>query len=271
MSRYKTAYVTEPAPEPQTEPSEACPGYCNSAWRAAERRYEQKGTTHTLTPRDGQPVWCRPCVTAIRCALDDMPQLAILLHLQTTWATAEDSEHVSGTRERALYPGDTYALAIEEIAVFLGDWEDTVRAERSLNPADRRAGQRHGATITGACAFLSRHLHWLLSEHPERDASEGFGSDLLALHRRAQGMTKSAEVRPERCDGVKCPVCDLNALEWEIDTQGRATGDVRCRVCRPRFVMTAGEYEQWTKMLDHDARERGLATARVLADAGLPR
>lgn len=275
MSRYQRPYWVhsqpEPAPEPEpATPAEACPGFCNAAFRAAETRREQKGTTHTLTPRPGDPVWCRPCVTAIRCALGDLPDLAILLQLQVTGATAEDGEFVSGSKERPLYPGDAYTLAIEEIAVFLGDWEDTVRRDRGL-ASPRVGSERVGPVIVNACAFLPRHLDWLLSEHPERDASEGFGLDLLALHRRAQSMTKSTEVRPQRCDGVKCPVCDLNSLEWEVDTSGRATGDVRCRVCRPRFVMTAGEYEQWTKMLDHEARKAGFATPQVLADAGLPR
>lgn len=272
-SRPARPYWVHSQPEPPTPPDEhdPCPGFCNAAWRAAENRRENTGTPHTLTPRPGDPVWCRPCTTAIRCALADLPDLAILLQLQVTCATREDTgEYVSGSRERPLYPGDTYALTIEEIAVFLADWEDTVRRDRNLAEV-RRAGQRHGATITGACAFLPKHLEWLLAEHPERDASEGFGLDLLALHRRAQAMTKSTEVRPQRCDGVKCPVCDLSALEWEVDTAGRATGDVRCRVCRPRFVMTAGEYEQWTKMLDHDARTQGLVTPQVLADAGLTR
>lgn len=275
MPRYKGPYwihsQPEPAPEPERIPTGTpCPGTCNAAYRAAEQRRDTKGTTHTLTPRAGDPVWCRPCTTAIRGALADMPDLAVLLHLQVRFATAEDGEYVSGSKERALYPGDAYALAIEEIATFLSDWEDTVRRDRDL-PAQRPPGQRPGTVITNACMFLPRHLDWLLAEHPERDASEGFGTDLLTLHRRAQGMTKSAEVRPQCCDGVKCPVCDLSALEWEVDASGRATGDVRCRVCRPRMVMTAGEYEQWTKMLDHDARAQGLATPQVLADAGLPR
>jgi hypothetical protein len=261
----------EPLPEPgPATTGEACPGFCNAAYRSAETRRETKGTPHTLTPRAGDPVWCRPCATAIRCALADLPNLAILLQLQVTGATAEDGEHVSGSKERPLYPGDAYALTIEEIAVFLGDWEDTLRRDRNLS-GKRRAQERVGAAIVHACTFLTRHLDWLLAQHPERDASEGFGTDLLALYRRAQSMTKSTEVRPQRCDGVKCPVCDLSALEWEVDTAGRATGDVRCRVCRPAMVMTAGEYEQWTKMLDHDARKAGLATPRVLADAGLPR
>jgi hypothetical protein len=247
-----------------------CPGACNAAYRAAERRKTERGTEHQLTARPGQPVWCPPCVTSVRGALADMPELTVLLHMQILRATAAEGEFVSGSREQPLYPGDAYALAIEELAVFLGDWEDTVREQRNLEGM-RHYTDRHPVTIDNAARFLPAHLTWLLAQHPDREMSEGFGLDLLALHHKAQAMTKSQEVRPEHCDGVLCPNCDLRALEWEVDTAGRATGDVRCRVCRPKFVMTAGEYEQWTKMLAHEARTRGLATPEVLSLAGLSR
>ena len=260
---------TEPTPEP--DPGKPpCPGPCNTAWRAAESRRENKGTPHTLTPRPGQPVWCPPCNTAIRGALHDLPELAVLLHMQILRATAAGSEFVSGSRERPLHENETYALAIEELATFLGDWEDTVREQRAL-AALRHYTDNHFVTIDNACRFLPAHLEWLLAKHPDREASEGFGLELLTLHRRAQGMTKSGDVRPEQCDGVQCPNCDFQALEWELDADGKGTGSVRCRVCRPKFVMTAEQYRQWTKMLEHDVRERGLVTPQVLADAGLPR
>ena len=261
-------YDEPPAPDTDATP---CPGTCNTAWRAAEDRKERKGTPHTLTPRRGQPVWCPPCVTAVRGALADLPTLAVLLHLQILRATAADSEFVSGSRERALFENEAYALAIEELAIFLGDWEDTVRHQRALT-ALRHYTDNHFVTIDNAARFLPRHLTWLLAQHPDREASEGFGLDLLALYRRAQGMTKSGEVYPERCDGVECPNCYLHSLEWEVDKDlGKPTGNVCCRVCRPRFVMTPREYELWTKKLDYDARQRGLATPQVLADAGLSR
>jgi len=268
---YRAARAEYQPDETPADPGAAdCPGRCNAAYRAAEQRRIDKGKEHTLTPRPGQPVWCPPCVTATRGALSDLPELAVLLHMQTLRATAADSEFVSGSRERPLHENETYALAIDELATFLGDWEDTVREQRAL-AALRHYTDNHFVTIDNAARFLRAHLDWLLARHPEREASEGFGLELLALHRRAQGMTKSGDVRPERCDGVQCPNCDLRALEWEVDTEGRGTGNVRCRVCRPKFVMTPEQYRQWTKMLDHDARAQGLATTRVLADAGLPR
>lgn len=263
----------EPTPAAQHPSSGPCPGRCNSAWRAAEARRDGTGTPHTITPRAGHPVWCAPCTTGIRGAVGDMPELAVRLHLEIGAGTTTNGsdERVSGSRERALHEHQAAAFALEETAGFLADWEDTVRADRNLSPRTR--GDRgHANTVAHSARFLLIHLAWLLTEHPEPDASEGFGRDLLALHRKAQAMTKTGEVRPERCEGVYCPNCDLYALEWEVDPDtGAATGDVRCRVCRPRFVMTPDEYRRWTRMLGHEAREQGYVTPQVLADAGLGR
>jgi len=265
--RYRTQ--PDPAPEPPADAT-ACPGKCNAAHRAAEQRRTDTGRQHDLTPRPGQPVWCPPCTTAIRGALQDLPELAVRLHMQILRATPADTEFVSGTHQRPLHENEAYALAIEELATFLGDWEDTVREQREL-AALRHYTDNHIVTIDNACRFLPRHLPWLLADQPDREASEGFGVELLILQRRAQAMTKSGDVRPEHCDGVACPNCDLRALEWEVDADGRGTGNIRCRVCRPKFVMTPQEYERWTRMLDHEARGQGLATPGVLASAGLPR
>jgi hypothetical protein len=274
----------EPAPEPPGAGDLPCVGRCNAAWRAAEQRKADKGTEHALKPRPGYPIWCPPCATSIRGALGDMPELAVRLHVEIsvgTSATAlNDDLNVTGSRERALHEHEAIVFALEEAAMFLADWESTVRAGRALTPSAGLPNLRTLAKdVETSSRFLQRHLTWLLDVHPdtapegeERLASEGFGLDLLALHRKAQAMTKTGEVRPEACDGVFCPNCDLRALEWEVDPDtGAATGDVRCRVCRPRFVMTPEEYYQWTRMEEHEARKRGLATRAVLADAGLTR
>lgn len=278
-------YWVHPEPAPETATTETpCPGNCNRAWRAAENRKAEKGTEHTLRPRPGQPVWCPPCATGIRGALQDMPELAVRLHVEINAgasATALDEHlNVSGSRERALHEHEAAVFALEETAMFLADWEDTVRAGRGL-PAcagsfDLRALAK---TVESSSRFLRIHLAWLLAEHPEsapegeeHQIAEGFGLELLALHRKAQALTKTGDVRPQACEGVFCPNCDLRALEWEVDPDtGAVTGYVRCRVCRPRFVMTSEQYYQWTKMEGHDARKRGLATPKVLAAAGLAR
>jgi hypothetical protein len=274
----------EPAPETTAPDATPCVGRCNAAWRAAEQRKADRGTEHTLKPRAGYPIWCPPCATSIRGALGDMPELAVRLHVEISAgasATALDDDlNVTGSRERALHEHEAIVFTLEEAAGFLTDWEDTVRAQRDLPPRTSGHQQsKQAKAVETSSRFLQRHLAWLLDEHPdtapegdERLASEGFGLDLLAMHRKAQAMTKTGEVRPEPCEGVFCPSCDLRSLEWEVDPDtNAATGYVRCRVCRPRFVMTADEYHQWTKMEDHDARKRGLATPAVLAKAGLAR
>lgn len=261
---------SDPTPtEPPSNPGTACPGRCNTAWRAAENRLAESGTPHTLAARPGFPIWCPPCNTSIRGALGDMPELAVRLHLEVeSGISATNDERVSGSRERALHQHQGAAFALEDIAGVLEDWEDAVRDQRNLAPrSTATAGQPK--TVELAVRFLGRHLAWLLADHPDREASEEFGLEVLALHRKAQAMTRTGDVRPERCHGVSCPNCDLFALEWEVDKDtGVATGDVRCRVCKPEFVMTRDEYDRWVRMLGHEARHQRSAHRRALADVG---
>lgn len=256
---------TTPPPQPAGDP---CPGRCNAPWRNAEHRYAETGREHDLQPRDGNPIWCPPCTTAIRGALADMPELTVRLQLEADSGTsAALREHVSGSKERALHEHQTAVFLIEEIAGWLGDWEDTIRADRELD-APRVLGIGHPRTIANAAGFLPRHLTWLLTKHPGNpDAATGFGLELLLLHRRAQTVVHAEDAEPVRCAGVACPDCDHKALEHEVDRDtGVVTGYIRCRKCRPVLRMTPQEYERWTRMLAADAHARGLAPREKLAE-----
>lgn len=244
-----------------------CPGFCNSAHRAAEKRYQDGGPEHDrLEPRPGEPVWCPPCVTSIRGALADTPELAVRLHLEINAGTSSAlDEHVSGSRERAIHEHQAAVFALEELAGFLADWEDTVRDQLGLAPR-RTLTAGHLKAVEATARFLPRHLAWLLAEHPAREASEGFGLDLLALHRKAQILTRAQDVEPARCVGVACPYCDRKALEHEVDALGMATGYIKCRRCRPILRMNPDEYHRWTRMLAADALARGYAPAEKLAE-----
>lgn len=59
-----------------TADPDICPGKCNRAWEAAERREHDTGQTHNLHPIPGQPIWCADCRDAITNALGDIPRLA---------------------------------------------------------------------------------------------------------------------------------------------------------------------------------------------------
>ncbi len=271
MSR-STSYHTpdhqpDTAPEPETHTdAPACPGRCNSGWRAAEARTAETGIRHDYEPRQGQPVWCPPCTTLIRGALCDTPELAVRLQIEIdsgAASSATEEEIVNGSKERALHEHQAPVFALEELSMWLADWEDTVRSVRHL--PERHPQRTQHKTVEVSSLFLRHHLDWILTEH-DREAAEGFGLELLGLHRKTQILTRTHDVLPERCYGVACPYCDKNALEWEVDELGMATGNVKCRKCRPILRMTPVEYERWTKMFAADVHARGYAPMAKLRE-----
>jgi hypothetical protein len=205
-------------------------------------------------PRPGAPVWCGPCTDHLRAELATLPHLAARLQLEVENATTAGSEHVSGSKERPLHPREKYTFCIEEITGILTDWAGAVLDERGLNAA---LPTRPGPRIPTCTSLLLVHFNWLIAEHPYPSASEAFGLEVRRVHRRAARLTGTDNVRPERCDGVACPKCDLLMLEHEIDWQGRATGYIACAGCGS--LLSAAEYGRWVKMLAVPARNRAAA------------
>lgn len=229
----------------------ACPGPCSSAWRRAEADRLTKGVQHDLTPRAGDPVWCGPCARHLHTELGALPHLAARLLLEMENATSSGGEHVSGSRERPIHSREKYSFAIDDIDGVLDDWATAVWEERHLT-AQRPA--RQGPRISASTALLVTHFEWLIAEHPNPEASELFGLEVRRVHRHATTLTHTSDVRPERCDGVICPRCDVMSLEHELDWQGRATGYIACRSCGT--LLSAAEYERWLKMLSAPLRGR---------------
>jgi hypothetical protein len=220
-----------------------CPGKCNAGWRAAERRYETTGIDHDLEPRDGQPVWCPPCITSIRAALADMPSLAVALREEVeSGVSAAMAEFVSGSKNRPIHDHEAASFLLDEFTEWIAGWEDTVREALGLNL--RRTTVNRLITIDGAVALLLPHLDWHLGGRCEpewdhlhapdwtgADIATDFGRDALRYHRRAQHLTGSQESEPVRVAGVPCPICDYKALEHEVETEaGR-----RQRITRYRY------------------------------------
>jgi DNA-directed RNA polymerase subunit RPC12/RpoP len=208
-----------------------CAGRCNSAWRAAERRYETTGIDHDLEPRDGQPVWCPPCTTAIRSALADMPALAAALREEIeSGVSAAMAEFVSGSKNRPVHDHEAASFLLDEFTEWVGEWEDTVRKELGLNP--RRLTINRLIAVAGAAEVLLSHLDWHLGgrcaagwDHlhtPDwtgADVATDFGLDMLRYHRRAQCLTASQDPEPVRIVGVECPNCGHKALEYEVESE----------------------------------------------------
>lgn len=208
-----------------------CPGRCNAAWRAAERRYETTGTDHDLEPRDGQPVWCPPCTTAIRGALADMPELAVALREEVeSGISAAISEFVSGSKNRPVHDHEAASFLLDEATEWIAEWEDTVRQELGLKPRQHTVNRL--ITIGGAVEMLLTHLDWHLAgrcgtewdhlytaDFTGADISCDFGTDLLRYHRQAQVLTGNQDPEPVRIVGVICPGCGYKALEHEVEPE----------------------------------------------------
>lgn len=224
----------------------ACPGRCNLAWRAAERRYETTGIDHDHEPRDGQPVWCPPCTTDIRAAIADMPGLARQLHDEIeSGVSAAMAEYVSGSKNRPVHDHEAESFLLDEFARWIADWEDTVRAELQL--ANRRPLADPATATTAACAFLLPHLDWHLAGRAQHqygditgaDIATDFGLDMLRYHRRAKTLTGTQDAEPVRIAGVPCPVCDRKSLEYEVENDtGRRMSATRYKYGPDGDVLT---------------------------------
>lgn len=204
-----------------------------------------------LEPHAGAPVWCGPCMHHLRGELGGLPHLAARLLLEMENATSVGSEHVSGSRERPIHARERYSFCIEDIDGVLDSWATAVREDRHLTAA-RPA--RQGPRINASTTLLMTHYEWLIAEHPEPAASEAFGIEVRRVHHRATRLTRTDAVRPERCDGISCPRCDLKMLQHDIDWQGRSTGYIACAGCET--LLSAAEYERWVGMLAAPHRGR---------------
>lgn len=207
-----------------------------------------------LEPHAGAPVWCGPCMHHLRGELGALPHMVGLLQLEIENATTVGREHVSGSKERPIHSREKYTFWIEKIDGVLDSWATAVHEDRRL--AFRRPA-RQGPRINASATLLVTHYEWLIAEHPEPAASQAFGIEIRHVYQRAARLTRIDTVRPKPCDGVLCPRCDTMSLEHEIDWAGRATGYIACRTCET--LLSADEYERWTKMAAAPFRKRSAA------------
>lgn len=329
---------------PQQDPdAHPCPGRCNAAYRAAEARSVQHSIAHDLDPRPGNPLWCMPCVTALRGDLTDWPDLAARLQDEIgAGIRAQTGEVVSGSKIRPIHEHERPSLLLDEVVRWLPACASAVARALELRArASVLRGLRPVAAVADACGFLLTHLDWRLNDCPSEHHQDAraFGTQLARFTLQARTLTGALDPQPVRINGIPCPMCDYKALEYEIEDRsarraavtryvydsggnirvtrrparaeevtelrlrpptdkrgrpaanweptvpqrstetgsaamlGAATGYIRCRRCTPAFRMTVDEYTRWTRMLEHDARARGLDVevklARVLGSRAL--
>lgn len=265
---YRATSIEQQPNDPPPDPdARACPGKCNAAYRAAETRYETTGKQHDLDPRPGQPLWCRPCITEMRGALTDWPDLAARLQEEVdSGVSAALAEYVSGSKNQPIHQHEAESLLLDEFAEWAGSWEDTIREQRALNPrASTDLHRRPARVIEDACAFLPAHLDWHLGGRDLTDPDitnlvTDFGLELLGYHRRAKTLTGMRDPEPVRIDGVPCSQCGYNSLAWEVEDSPARKQAVRRHVPGPD-----GEPVAPYRPLGPGGADKVTETAQVLA------
>lgn len=215
----------------------ACPGNCNTAWRAANT--EAGAPEEAPAPRWGDPVWCAACADAIATALR-----ATTANLLAVWDEVKNGstpprEIVSGTKPHPLHPKESFTFLADDIYTVLTGWEEDVRDHRVFS--QRKARGTRARQAQEAARFLLSHLEWLLGQHPSPEATVEFGREITALHRRILRATKADEPPVQKLQGVRCPKCLMKALVREQHYDKSLTGYVLCQGCGN--LMSGDEYQ----------------------------
>lgn len=216
----------------------ACPGNCNSEWRAELAAESPAGTTPPA--RLGDPIWCQPCTTGIATALR-----ATTANLLAVWdeirnGSTPPREIVSGTKPHPLHPKESYTFLAEDIYAILTSWEEDVRVLRAFSARRKRGTQARQAQE--AARFLFSHLEWLLAQHPSSEAIVAFGQEITTLHRRILRATKADDAPLQKLQGVRCPKCLMKALVREQHYDKSLTGYILCQGCGN--LMNEPEYQE---------------------------
>lgn len=203
--------------------TDICPGPCNRAWEAAERRHHNTGQTHDLQPVPGRPLWCHDCTNTITENLRAIPDLAA--HLGSGPLATPPTE--IGRLSKAdvhVSPSPSYDL-FDEVNRWAIDLEDHLRARlgHPLPDTSRYLGR--------SIAYLLGHLSPLLSLDPDgieagmsakswqRRLTNATGTQRL-IHRipgecpRAKCGKRGMMRRHDGDDLVKCTACGAC---WDVD------------------------------------------------------
>jgi hypothetical protein len=182
---------------------DACPGVCNSAWRA----------TGEGDPRPGDPIYCAMDFARIRRLLAELDDLAALLEYHTTGYSEKQAGIRAYTTPEPPSPSSS-ADDLDELERMLLAWEDAYRDDHNRNhpgspwPSPPRRGTL-AAVITSTVAWLTSHLDGILRS----GLAEDFGAEIGQWHREFVGKTRAGTGRHRK--PVPCPRCGLRLLTWE--------------------------------------------------------
>lgn len=201
-----------------------CPGPCNEAHRRALAggRPAPEGD-----PREGSPVWCRPCQSTILAAIESLPGLAAgLFQLgHRTGQIARPADVNSGGSKGTRVHAPTASPAWEAIDEIL-QW--SVRVERELREhlAQPQVSPWKSGTTEGAAARLRQAVLYLMAWATPLLCAP-WADELWEVVRLAK--------RAERASGldrhverllVACSRCEKPRL-----VRHDGSDDVHCRAC----------------------------------------
>lgn len=193
-----------------------CPGSCNRAWEAAEKRQHETGEEHNLHPVAGQPLWCADCRDTIENMLRDLYRNAAKVPRSGRLYTpkAETGIKLGPDIHASLSPAHDFH---DELTRWV-----TIYARATAN----QLGQSPKRPGLG---YLITNLSFILSRDP---AGIAFGMAVFNWHRRiinAAGGPRLIHKIPGNCpqcdkaggirrrdgeDLVKCRWCSAC---WDID------------------------------------------------------
>ena len=227
-----------------------CPGSCNAAWRRAE----EIGDPHHLQPIPGEPVHCWACYSTAHAQLHQLPALFVSIYLEALHGTRTKTTGTIGrVGMNPAWPGQSAKLFADGLIDSMLILANDTREQR-----DERVENRGNDTITvqRCVATLTKHLGWLLTEHPcatdSHDARSGNPAwQIRGWHHSAEAFCKQDEQRaPRRM--VACPRC---RDPW----MRSRNGVVECTNPGCRRVMSNDEYAAHVERLVDAAKFAGLA------------
>jgi hypothetical protein len=222
-----------------------CPGQCNNAWRRAE----ELGEPHTLQPVHGEPVHCWPCYSTAHTQLGQFPALFVSVYIEALHGTATKQTGTIGRSGlRAPWPGQHARLLtdrlLDSLHTLANDTREHVGEYRENLGPER-------ITMTRDIATLTKHLRWLLTDHPCATETHGGMSgnpawEIRTWHRAAEVFCRQDEQRVEK----RLAPCRRCNGPWLASVNGV----VECRDPACKLVMTNDEYATYVERLVGVAR-----------------
>lgn len=232
-------------------PTTPCPGRCNAAWRRAE----ELGEPHTIQPIPGEPVHCWECYATAHTQLAQLPAFFVHIYLEALHGTPTKTVGTIGRASglHPAWPGQRARLfadgLIDSMLVLANDTREQLGEYVENRGPDR-------ITVERSLATLTRHLRWLLAEHPCATDSHGGRSgnpawQIGSWFRSAEAFCSQDEQRPRR----RLAACRRCRGPWLASRNGVIEcGDPDCKA-----VMTNDEYASYVERLTEAAKFANLA------------